>query len=50
LKGMNERAALVGGQLQIESTPEVGTTIYLTIPLDGNPGASPAAARDDLHG
>lgn len=50
LKGMNERAALVGGQLQIESTPEVGTTIYLTIPLDRDPGNGPAIVSDDLHG
>jgi len=38
LKGMAERAALVAGQLEIESAPGKGATIYLTIPL--NPGGA----------
>lgn len=33
LKGMAERAALVTGQLEIESAPGKGATIYLVIPL-----------------
>ncbi|UUX95049.1 PAS domain-containing protein [Aquabacterium sp. J223] len=33
LRGMSERAALVGGQLEIESRPGAGTTIYLSVPL-----------------
>ena len=33
LRGMRERAALVGGELQIESTPGRGTTVFLTVPL-----------------
>ena len=33
LRGMRERAVLVGGALQIESTPGSGTTIFLTVPL-----------------
>jgi DNA-binding CsgD family transcriptional regulator/signal transduction histidine kinase len=33
LFGMSERARLVGGSLQIESTPGWGTTVYFTLPL-----------------
>ena len=33
LKGMAERAQLVGGRLDIESTPGTGTTLYIHIPL-----------------
>jgi signal transduction histidine kinase len=33
LYGMQERAALVGGKLTIESRPGVGTTVYVEIPL-----------------
>jgi PAS domain S-box-containing protein len=33
LRGMAERAMLVAGQIQIESQPGEGTTIYLAIPL-----------------
>jgi PAS domain S-box-containing protein len=38
LLGMEERTALVGGTLNIESTPGAGTTIFVRIPLafDGN--------------
>jgi len=32
LRGMYERAALLGGTLQIESTPNQGTTVYVRIP------------------
>jgi signal transduction histidine kinase len=35
LLGMSERAALVGGEMNIESTPEGGTTIFVRIPLGG---------------
>jgi signal transduction histidine kinase len=35
LKGMAERATLVGGRLQIESAVGKGTTVYLAIPLAG---------------
>jgi signal transduction histidine kinase len=33
LKGMQERAVLCGGTLEIESEPGAGTTVYLRIPL-----------------
>jgi len=32
LIGMRERAALVGGTLQIESKPKKGTTIFVRVP------------------
>lgn len=34
LIGMRERAALLGGELRIESRPGMGTTVVLTIPSD----------------
>lgn len=34
LKGMRERADLLGGHVEIESAPGKGTTIYVTVPLD----------------
>jgi len=33
--GMQERASLVGGKLTLESTPGIGTTVFIEIPLDG---------------
>jgi PAS domain S-box-containing protein len=33
LAGMNERAALIGGKLEIESTTGFGTTIYVSVPV-----------------
>jgi signal transduction histidine kinase len=32
---MGERAALVGGELEIESAPGAGATIYVRVPLGG---------------
>lgn len=32
LSGMRERATLLGGELQIESVPEIGTTVYVRVP------------------
>jgi signal transduction histidine kinase len=42
LLGMEERTALVGGTLNIESSPGTGTTIFVRIPLalDENRGQS----------
>ncbi|MCL4371160.1 MAG: HAMP domain-containing protein [Chloroflexi bacterium] len=37
LHGMRERALLVGGQLELESTPGHGTTVYVEIPVEGEP-------------
>lgn len=34
LYGMHERASLVGGSLTIESTINIGTTVYLRIPIE----------------
>ena len=34
LYGMEERAALVGGKLTIESTPGKGTTVFVDVPLE----------------
>jgi signal transduction histidine kinase len=34
LYGMRERAALLEGALTIESTPGVGTTVFVTVPLE----------------
>jgi signal transduction histidine kinase len=39
LFGMQERAAIIGGKLEIESAPGEGTTIYLTVPLGGEGSA-----------
>lgn len=36
LVGMHERAALIGGSLEIESAPGRGTTIYVRVPLSDN--------------
>lgn len=33
LLGMNERAALINGEIKIESMPEMGTTVELTVPI-----------------
>jgi PAS domain S-box-containing protein len=40
LTGMRERATLVGGELEVESAPGGGTTIYVRVPLvqDGRAG------------
>src|SRR6185312_6602204 len=35
--GMNERAELVGGELEFVPAPERGTTVRLTVPLAGRP-------------
>lgn len=38
LFGMHERAELIGGNLEIESTPGSGTTVYLRAPLEESDG------------
>jgi two-component system sensor histidine kinase UhpB len=39
LGGMRERALLVGGDLRIESRPEVGTRVRLRVPIERNDGS-----------
>ena len=43
LVGMRERAALLGGRLEIESHESGGTAIYARIPLNGAPASKKAA-------
>jgi len=38
--GMRERVTLAGGTLEIESTPGVGTTIFVRVPLKQEPAES----------
>jgi signal transduction histidine kinase len=40
LAGMRERLALIGGTLEIESSPGAGTTLFARVPLE-HEGASP---------
>ena len=37
LLGMRERAALVGGDMEVESGPGAGTTVFVRIPVRGDP-------------
>ena len=37
LTGMRERAALVGGSIEIDSERNTGTTVHVTIPLEAGP-------------
>lgn len=47
LVGMRERAALVGGRVEIDSEPGAGTSVRVTIPL---PPAEPAAPAEPPGG
>ena len=44
LGGMRERALLVGGDLRIESRPEVGTRVRLRVPIEKNDGTDGRSA------
>jgi PAS domain S-box-containing protein len=44
LVSMRERATLVGGELEIDSTPGSGTSIFVRVPLPAGPAAGGAAA------
>jgi PAS domain S-box-containing protein len=46
LRNMRERVALLGGELEIESSPEAGTALYVRLPASGAkaPEADPAFA------
>ncbi len=37
LKNIRERAALLGGEATIESSPGIGTSVYVDLPLRGSP-------------
>jgi signal transduction histidine kinase len=51
LLGMQERAALAGGSVVIESNPGAGTTVFARLPLAFEPAASaPAAAHGRTGG
>jgi len=41
LLGIRERAELLGGEFQIESAPEKGTRLHVSIPLGGSGGENP---------
>jgi len=51
---MQERAALVGGTVAVESSPKQGTTVYARLPVrvdDATAGdAPPSTARDADRG
>ena len=54
LGGMRERALLVGGDLRIESRPQVGTRVRLRVPIESDDGSitppgSSARARQAGH-
>ena len=44
LLGIRERAELLGGKIQIESAPEKGTRLQVSIPLGGTGGENPHPA------
>ena len=44
LLGIRERAELLGGQVQIESAPEKGTSLQVSIPMGGTGGENPHPA------
>jgi signal transduction histidine kinase len=46
LLGMQERAALCGGQLSIESAPASGTTIHVWIPLEAPSAGAPPTGEE----
>lgn len=46
LSAIRERAALLGGESRIESSPGTGTTITVNIPLPEGPGVGSAAAAN----
>jgi PAS domain S-box-containing protein len=36
LMGMRERATLIGGEIEIESSPKAGTTLFVRVPVSAN--------------
>ena len=49
MQGMRERALLVGGDLRVESRPELGTRVSLRVPIQGD-GPTPEEADDVRDG
>jgi signal transduction histidine kinase len=50
LKGVQERARLLGGMARIESTPGQGTRIEVELPLLAREGETDLADRDSSEG
>jgi signal transduction histidine kinase len=48
VRSMTERALLVDGRLEIESTPGQGTTVYLTVSLDDGAARADTAASSHV--
>jgi two-component system, NarL family, sensor histidine kinase UhpB len=46
LGGMRERALLVGGDLRIESRPQVGTRVRLRVPIERSDGSNSPSGND----
>jgi two-component system sensor histidine kinase UhpB len=44
IAGMRERALLVGGDLRVESRPELGTRVRLSVPSQGHASPTPGSA------
>jgi signal transduction histidine kinase/DNA-binding NarL/FixJ family response regulator len=49
LRGMSERARLLGGQLELDSTPGWGTRVRASVPLRTGPGADSLAPERPLR-
>ena len=50
LMGMEERMSAIGGTLTIHSVPREGTTIHLTVPLDGRMGGGDGKTNSSFGG